>query len=458
MATLDASVVSIALPTLQRRFAAPFTTVEWVVLAYTVTITGLLLSAGRLADLRGRRNVYGIGLALFTLASMGCGLAPGLAGLIAARVLQGVGAALVTANGAALLVSAFPLEERGRALGAFGAMVGGGLALGAPLGGIVIAHASWRWIFFANAPLGMLALALVRARIPADAPRPGAPRIDGAAALAWCAALVALMLALSRGPALGWRHPLVLALFVAAVLALGAFVRIERRSREPMLPLGLVLGPLGAAVSLTLLSQALTIAVGLHVPLYLEEVLHENAQQSGFWNALLPLSALLFAPLSGRLADRIGARVLTTLGMAMTAAGLLVLARLGVAPAAGTLFTGLALVGAGQGLFTVPNASALLSLVPREQLGIASGLQGTTRNLGFSSGAALMGALVASSYLRHAGRALEGARAPVDAAAFAAATREAYAVLAGIAGLATLLAALQRRSAHLPEGTPVQRS
>jgi EmrB/QacA subfamily drug resistance transporter len=447
MATLDASVVNIALPTLQRRFATAFTTVEWVVLAYSVTITGLLLSAGRLADLRGRRRVYGAGVVLFTLASVACGAAPTIAWLIAARVAQGVGAALVSANGSALLVSAFPLEERGKALGAFGAMVGVGLAIGSPLGGIVIEHASWRWLFLVNLPLGALTLWLLRARVPDDLPAPGGPALDAWAAAAWCGALAALTLALSRGPALGWRHPLVLALFAGGSALLVAFAAVERRAREPMLPLDVLFGPLGAAVSLTLLGQAMTVAVGLHVPLYLEEVLHYGTQRSGVWNMILPLAALLFAPAAGRLADRVGARVLTTAGMAMTAAGFVTMADVGVSPHPGHLFAGLALVGAGQGMFAVPNASALLSLVPRERLGIASGLQGTTRNLGFTSGAALMVALMASRYLAHSGRVLEGSGRPVDAPSFAAATHDAYLVMAAVAVVATVLAAVQRRSA-----------
>src|SRR5207302_8836926 len=140
----------------------------------------------------GRRGVYGTGLVVLTLASLLCGMAPSLGMLIAARVLQGIGAALVTANGSALLVSAFPAEERGKALGAFGAMVGVGLAVGSPLGGIVIAHASWRWLFLVNLPLGALTLWLVRTRIPADRPMAGAPPLDLAAAASWCAALAAL--------------------------------------------------------------------------------------------------------------------------------------------------------------------------------------------------------------------------------------------------------------------------
>lgn len=451
MATLDASVVNIALPTLQRQFHAAFTTVEWVILAYSVTITGLLLSAGRLADLRGRRRVYAAGVALFTLASGLCGLAPSIGVLIAARVLQGVGAALVSANGSALLVAAFPGEERGKALGAFGAMVGIGLAIGSPLGGIMIKHVSWRLLFLINLPLGVLASWLLRKRLPDDPPAAGAPPLDLAAATAWCIALATLMLALSRGPAIGWAHPLVLALFTAAAVAIVAFAIVERRAHAPMLPLHILFGPLGAAVSLTLLSQALTIGVGLHVPLYLEEVLHYDTQKSGMWNMILPVAALFFAPTAGRLSDRVGARVLTTIGMAMTAAGFVVLAGIGVAPSPWHLFGGLALIGAGQGLFSVPNASALLSLVPREQLGIASGLQGTTRNLGFTSGTALMGALMASHYLMHAGVPLAGGfDEHVNAAAFVAATHDAYVILAAIAVAATVLASLQKRGGTAP--------
>lgn len=446
MATLDASVVNIALPTLQREFAAPLTSIQWVVTAYSVTITGLLLTAGRLADLRGRRGVYAAGLALFTIASALCGSANGLAWLIAARVMQGVGAALVSANGSALLVSAFPSGERGKVLGAFGAMVGIGLAIGSPLGGVVVAHASWRWLFFANLPLGVLALWLVDRRVPADRANPGAPPLDLGAAAAWCVGLVAIMLGFSRGAELGWAHALVRGAFATGALALAAFAALESRAKHPMLPLRILFGPLGAAVLLTLLAQAMTVSVGLHFPLYLENVLGYDAQKSGMWNMVLPIAALFFAPAAGRLSDQVGARVLTTAGMAMTAVGFFVLADMGTTPATGHLLGGMALIGAGQGLFSVPNASALLSLVPREQLGIASGLQGTTRNLGFTAGATLSGTLMAVRYLARSGRVLVGGHGPaVNRPAFAAATHDAYLLLASVAVVATLLAAIQRR-------------
>jgi EmrB/QacA subfamily drug resistance transporter len=444
MATLDISVVNIALPTLSRTFGVPLTRIVWVVLAYVVTITGLLLTLGRIADRAGRRRVYGLGLAVFAMASALCGAAPGAAALIAARVLQGAGAAMMSATSVALLVASFPLEQRGRALGAFGAMVGVGLAVGTPLGGFVIAHASWRWLFFINLPLALVAGLLLR-RVPEDAPATSRTPLDLGAAVTWCGALVTLMLALSRGPELGWSSNRVWPLFAIAVFLLACFGVLERRSAEPLLPLRLVQGPLGIAVLLTFLSQAFTIAVGFHLPLYLEEVLGLTAEHSGRWMAVLPLTALVTAPIAGTLADRVGTRPVASLGMGLTVAGFWLLAGLGVSAESWRLAGGMALVGLGQGLFAVPNASALLSLVPRELLGFASGLQGTMRNLGIASGSAGMAAMVASTYVRIAGSPLPAAGATaLDRSAFAGATRQAFGVLGLVALAATLIALSQR--------------
>ena len=466
MATLDMSVVNIALPTMQRAFGAGLSTVEWVALAYSLTITGLLLAGGRVADARGRRGVYGAGLVLFTVASGLCGAAPTVEALIALRVLQGVGAALLSGNGSALLVQAFPLEQRGRALGAFGAMVGVGLAVGPPLGGLLVAHVSWRWIFFVNLPLGLLTWTMLRRRVPPDpAPAGGAPASllsgFGLAPFVWAAALAALSLALTRGPESGWGDPLVLAAAAGGALLLGLFLASQRTAAVPLLPLDLVAGPLGAAVALTFFGQLLSVSVGFHMPLVLEETGGFTPARSGAWLAVLPLAALVCAPVAGRLADRVGARTLTTAGMLLTAVGFWLLSRLGAMPAGGRLAAGLALVGVGQGLFAVPNASALLSLVPAERLGLASGLQGTTRNLGIAAGVAFTGALVTARYHAHSGSALRlGSPGGVDHQSFVLATREAFQALAAIALLSALLAWLARAgsgSAASPQSAGAQR-
>ena len=441
MATLDISVVNIALPTLSRSFGVPLTTVEWVVLAYVLAITGLLLALGRIADRYGRRRVYGLGLALFTFASALCAAAPGARALIAARTLQGLGAAMMTANSAALLIVSFSPAERGRALGAFGAAVGVGLALGPPLGGALVQHLSWRWIFLINLPLGLFALALLRSRVPPDPPSPPGSRLPLSRALSWCAALVLVTLGLSRGPARGWDGAGVGPLFGLAAACLLLFALLERRSADPLLPIADLKGPLGIAVTLTLLGNLVSIAVAFHLPLYLEEVLGFGAGRSGAWLAVLPVSALVLAPLAGRWSDRWGARPLTVAGFVLTAVGLLLLAGVGVDPRPAHLFAGMGGVGVGQGLFAVPNSRALLGAVPPERLGLANGLQGTMRNLGISGGAALTAALLATRFAAHGGGTLEaGALAASGRAAFVQATQETYLVMAAISLLGAVLA------------------
>ena len=440
MATLDISVVNIALPTLSREFRVPLTTIEWVVLAYVVTITGLLLTLGRAADAIGRRRVYGAGLVLFTIASALCAASPGAHALIAARAIQGLGAAMMTSNSTAILISCFPEGERGRALGAFGAMVGVGLALGPPLGGILV-HFSWRWIFLINLPLGALALIQLLARVPRDPPAHAAARLSLPSAALWCAALVLVMLALSRGPESGWGAASVWLMAAGGAALLAAFVAVERRAADPLLPLDALRGPLGGAVLLTMLGQALSITVGFHMPLYLEEVQGFDAARSGRWLAIVPLAALVSAPLAGRWADRWGSRRLTSLGLAIAAVGLVVLSRISVAPAPGLIAGGMILVGLGLGLFTVPNASAVMSAVPRERLGLAAGLQATMRNLGISGGAAAAAAILASRYAAHGGGRLEStARAGFNTLAFALSSQDLYVVMTGLAALAFLIA------------------
>jgi EmrB/QacA subfamily drug resistance transporter len=445
MATLDASVVNIALPALQRAWHAGLSAVEWVALAYSLVLTGLLLAAGRMADVRGRRRVYGAGLLVFTAASALCGLAPTLESLIALRVLQGLGAAFLAANGSALLVQAFPPEERGRALGAFGAMVGMGLAAGPPLGGLVVEHASWRWIFLVNLPLGLLAFALLGRLVPSDPAPTARAREDGVPPLLWALALAALLLALTLGAERGWADAAVPSIGGAGVALLVVFLVSQRRAADPLLPLGFVAGPLGVAVTLTFLSQVLAVSVGFGAPTLLEGLAGMSPARSGAWLAVLPAAALLCAPVAGRLADRFGARPLTVTGMLMTAAGLSLLAQEGAIVAGPWLAGAFALVGVGQGLFSVPNASALLSLVPAERLGLAAGLQGTARNLGLAAGVAATGAMLTGRYHAYAGTPLSlGALAPLDAEALGSAGREAYALFAVVALAAAGLAATVR--------------
>ena len=418
MATLDISVVGLVLPVLARDFGAPLTVVSWVVLAYVLALTGLLLAFGRLADRAGRRRVYATGIVVFVAGSILCAASPAAGWLIAARAFQGIGAAMMSANSSALLVAAFPGEERGRALGAFGAAVGVGLAFGPALGGWIVSALSWHWIFLVNVPIGALALFLLLSRVPADAAPPAvsqrpAARPDAGRSLLWSLGLCLVMLALSLGPARGWAAPAVPLAAAGGVLALAAFGALERRTDRPLLPWRHLRGPLGAAVLLTLAGQALSMAVAFLLPLQLEEVLQLDPGRAGRWLAIPPVAALFGAPLAGRLADRFGTRLLSVLGLVIAAGGLLLFARLGTETR--LLAPGAALFGVGLGLFTVPNASAVMGAVPPELLASASGLQATARNLGIAAGTAAASASVATLYARTMGAPLLGS-APLDGA------------------------------------------
>jgi len=278
-----------------------------------------------------------------------------------------------------------------------------------------------------------------------DAPGPTSLFGFGVAPFAWAVALASLALALTRGPDAGWSQPSVLGIGMGGVLLLALFIASQRAASSPLLPLDLVAGPLGAAVTLTFLGQVLSAGVGFHMPLVLEETGGFTPARSGAWLSLLPLAALLCAPVAGRLADRLGARTLTTAGLLLTAIGLWILSQLGAMPAGLRLAAGLVLVGVGLGLFSVPNASAVMSLVPYDRVGVASGLQGTTRNLGLTAGIALTGAMVTARYHGHAGTMLRlGSSGGVDHMAFVLATREAFQALAAIALLSAGLSWLAR--------------
>jgi MFS family permease len=332
-----------------------------------------------------------------------------------------------------------------------------GLALGPPLGGILVGSFSWRWIFIINLPIGLFAQWQLWTRVPRDPPgRPA--NLSLVAAALWCAALVAVTYALSQGPAHGWGDRRVWPLFVLAAALLALFAWDEARAEHPLLPLDLLRGPLGVATTLTLIVNGLSISVGFHLPLYLEEVLHFDAARSGRWLAVLPLLALVLAPLAGHWSDRIGTRALSVAGMLLAAAGFVVMAQVGTAPHPGHILGGMALIGAGVGIFTVPNSSAAMGSVPPERLGLASGLQATMRNLGIASGAAAMAAIVASRFAARGGGTLAanvrgGATHPL---AFALATHDAYLAMAAVAVAAAALSLRQVSGAA--RGTVARRS
>ena len=424
LATLDGSIVNVALPTLTQEFRTAFTIVEWVILAYLLTVATLLLSMGRLGDMLGKKPVYQAGFAVFTLGSVLCSLSTTVAGLIAFRVLQAVGASMVLALGTAILTEAFPASERGKALGLSGTVVSIGIVVGPALGGFLLDALSWHWIFLVNLPVGILGLLLVGRFVPSTRPaRVG--RFDFPGAVAIFVSLLALLLALTVGPRLGFLDPRILGLIFICGLFLLLFVAAERRSPNPMVDLGLFRDRL---FSINLATGSLTfIALSgllLLMPFYLEGVLGHPPREVGLLMAAVPAGLGIAAPISGVFSDRLGTRPITVAGLAVLAAGFLALTGLGVDTSALSYLARFSPIGVGMGLFQSPNNSAIMGAAPRERLGVASGLLAMTRLVGQITGIAVLGALWASRTAVYAGSAWRGDPVTAPAAAQVAGLRD----------------------------------
>ena len=471
MSTLDSSIVNVALPTILRDLHSDLATIEWVVAAYLLTLTALLLSVGRLADLWGRKRVYTLGFGIFTLSSLGCGLALAPSHLILSRVVQAIGAAMLQANGLAITGAVFPREERGRALGMNGTVVSIGLTSGSAIGGLLVGAFGWRSIFLVNLPIGVLGIAMAllvldEKRISFGA-RGGAEegrddgavrrqRFDPAGALVVTVTLVALLFALNQGPERGWTSPLILSLLAVAAIGFACFLAIERRVAAPLIDLALFRIRAFSAGALAAWLSFLAISANVFLlPFYLQLVLGYGPARAGLLLTPTALTQALIAPFSGWLSDRFGARVLSSIGLSVSASALLLIGTLPASAHYGDVVPRLVLLGLGNGLFNSPNTSSILGAIPRRHYGVAAGFVSMVRNSGQVTGVALAGALLLSAVVPIVGHGGLGAlRTTVDeatrgplVAAFMHGYRQAYFVAAGLAacGLAASLSRGRRR-------------
>jgi EmrB/QacA subfamily drug resistance transporter len=412
MATLDSSIVNISLPAIAGYFSVPLNgAVEWVIIAYLVVIAAVLLTIGRLADFVGRKAIWAAGLAVFTLGSALCGAAPSLPLLVAARGFQGLGGALLMAISPALLTSAFPASERGRALGLNSVVVALGVSAGPPLGGILTQQLTWRAVFYVNVPLGILGFIATLLVLRESAPRTRG-RFDPAGALLLALGLAALTLGLSFGQEWGWTSPALLSTMALALVALVALVLVERRVPFPNVDFSLLRSRVFASANTSqVLSFLALFAVSFLMPFYLEELRGFPAQDAGLLLVPLPLTIACVAPFSGSLADRIGTRWLAAGGLAIACLGLVLLGDLSATSDVFDIVWRLALIGLGQGLFQSPNNSAMMGAAPAGRQGSASGFLATGRVVGQSVSVALAGAIFASLGGAQAGRALAASTA-----------------------------------------------
>ena len=439
LATIDGSIVNISLPTLVSSFQTDFALVQWVVLAYLLTVTTLMLGVGRLADIYGKKPIYTAGFIIFTIGSVLCGLSPSIYTLIGFRVLQALGAAMIMALGMAITTEAFPPSERGRALGITGTIVSVGIAVGPTLGGLIVKNLSWHWIFFVNLPIGIIGTFMVVRYVPAFRPA-GGQRFDYWGALTLCISLLSLLVALTLGQRAGFGDRAVLLLIGSWIVFLATFIFIELRTEQPMIDLRLFRNSL-FSVSLTTgfiificLSGTLIL-----MPFYAENVLGYDPQQTGLLMATVPVALGIIAPISGNLSDRFGSRPITVAGLAVLTVGFLAVSSLD----AETTTLGYVLrflpVGLGIGMFQSPNNSAIMGAAPRDRLGIASGMLAVTRTLGQTTGIAVLGALWAGQVFKNAGEVIAGGATAAPVAAQVFALRETFVIVSVLIFLALLL-------------------
>ena len=394
MSALDTSVVNTILPVVRDAFNSDVATVEWVVTVYLLIVSGLLLSVGRLGDLRGHKQVYVAGFVVFVLSSATCGLAGSAEALIVFRGIQAFGAAMLSANSPAILTKNFPSSQRGQALGMQATMTYLGLTVGPSLGGWLAQQFSWRAVFYINVPVGLLAALLSLHFIPLDTPAKQTERFDLKGAAIFMAGLVALLLALNQGHAWGWTSPAILGLFAISIALLAWFVRIERRVRAPMLDLSLFTRRLFSSSAVSAIFNYICVFTVLFLlPFYLIQGRGLNPADAGLILTVQPIIMAIVAPVSGTLSDRIGSRLPATLGMAVLGLGLFLLSRLSPASPMGHVAIALGVVGFGTGVFISPNNSLLMGSAPKYRQGIAAGVLATARSVGMVLGVGLAGAI-----------------------------------------------------------------
>ncbi|MCP4168173.1 MAG: MFS transporter [Chloroflexi bacterium] len=408
MSSIDGTIVNVALPTLTRELQTEFATIQWVVLSYLLGLAVLMLSMGRLGDMVGKKQIFSSGLVLFVAGSVLCGLSPGVYWLIVFRFIQSIGAAMMLALGVAIVTETWPAPERGKAIGISGGIISLGIALGPALGGIILQYLDWRWIFFVNLPIGILALILVWVYVPPLKPKEGGERFDYLGALLVGVALLTFSLSMTFGQVNGFLSLSTVALLALSIITLGAFVWVERTTSYPMVDLSLLQN---SDFSLNLLTGFLTFAaisaVVLLLPFYLELGMGLNQQQVGLAMAVVPLVLGILAPISGVLSDRYGTRPVSVIGLAILMTGYLALTTLNTSTQLLGFLLALLPVGIGMAIFQSPNNTAIMSAAPRARLGVASGMLSMTRVLGQSTGIALLGAFFAARLVYHSGEQVD---------------------------------------------------
>ncbi len=387
--TLNSSVINVSLPAISEQLHAGIGVVDWVIQAFLLVVTALLMVFGRLGDMLGRRRVYQSGIILFTIASALCGFADSITSLIIARIIQGIGAALVIAVGPALIGIIFPPDSRGKAMGILGTTMAVGLSIGPVVGGAITDWFGWRYIFFINIPFGIAAAFMVMHYIKPDKDTVRSSfDLPGAATMAL--ALTCMLLLFSRGNDWGWDSIPILALMGGSLIFPIMFILFENRSNNPLLDLGLFKNStFSSATYAGFLAFTAMFSQTFLMPFYLIQIRSITIAEAGLILASVPLVMAVIAPASGALSDKIGTRGLCVFGLFTLGMSFVMLTFLGEETSRIYVVLSLLLTGFGIGMFNPPNNADFLSSVPRDRLGNASAMMGLTRTMGMAFGVAV---------------------------------------------------------------------
>jgi EmrB/QacA subfamily drug resistance transporter len=401
MLLLDVTIVIVAQPAIQGGLHASFSDVQWVLDAYALTLASLLLTSGVLADRYGRKRLFQIGLVIFTLGSLLCGVAQGPLMLILSRSAQGVGGAIMFATSLALLGNSFRGRDRGVAFGIWGAITGVSTALGPVLGGVIVTDWSWRGIFLVNVPIGVLAVALTAWRVD-ESKSPHPTRPDWAGFVLLTIGLVSLVYGLIRAGENGWSDTGVIICLAAGVGALAAFIVAERHVAYPMFDLSLLRTPTFAGASIAAFAMNGSLyAVLLWLVLYLQDILGYSAQDAGLRLAIISGAQFVTAAIAGRFSEHVPARWLIGPGLLLVGVGLIIMAGLTGGSHWTHLIPGFIVSGLGGGMVNPPLASTAIGVVPPQKAGMASGVNTTFRQIGIAAGIAGLGSIFTAALQHH---------------------------------------------------------
>ncbi|MGC6176386.1 MFS transporter [Lacrimispora sp. 38-1] len=389
MSTLDSSIVNVALPRMADSLGVTTASIQFVATSYLIVISGTVLIFGKLGDMFGKTSMFTLGVIVFTIGSLLCGLSHSFWILIMARAVQAIGAAGTMANNQGIITEVFPVNERGKALGLLGTAVALGSLVGPGLGGMIVGVLSWEYIFTINVPIGIIAAAGAFCLLPKTKAK-AKGKMDLIGAVLFIVTIVSLFGALSEGLNLGFGNPLILTGFLVAAACFAAFLFVEKNRKDPMIQLDIFKnGLFSLSIFCGFISFVALFCNNIILPFYLQDVMEFSPQKAGLIMMAYPLILMVAAPVSGHFSDKTGSEILTFVGLVFTSIGLFFMSFLNENSAVITMVCFIGIMSVGNGLFQSPNNSLIMSTVPRDKLGVAGSINALVRNMGMVCGIAL---------------------------------------------------------------------